>query len=259
MNSQEWNDVPENVKSKLCLISDDNNGQFYISFQDFLKFFHNLDFVHCNPFITDLECKEWHCEQFNGEWKAGLSSGGSFNSGKESFFSNPKFLITCEQNDSVVISLMQTDTLRVREKIGKLKGSREALGFHIFTLLNNDTVLTDSNFKFFANSGEYVYKRELNRKFDLPSGKYLLVPSCFKKNVTMKYFLRVFSKSKETKTIKVNMTFKSGTVVKTNINGKQKIVKRSYINESNREKNKAIGAHLTKIDHKDFSEACLIM
>lgn len=237
----------------------ENNGQFCISFQDFLKFFHNLDFVHQNPYITDLECKDWYCEQFNGEWNVGSSAGGSFNSGKESFFSNPKYLITCDQTDSVVISLMQTDTLRIREKIGKLKGSRQALGFHIFTLLNNDTVLNDSNLKFFANSGEYVYKRELNRKFDLCPGRYVLIPACFKKNVNMKYLLRFFSKSKETKIQKLNMVFKTSSDFKANINGKQKIVKKSYINEFNREKNKTIGMHLTKIDHHDYSEACVIM
>ncbi|RNA25140.1 calpain-2 catalytic subunit-like [Brachionus plicatilis] len=258
-NSQEWNDVPENIKTKLNLISVDNNGQFYISFEDFLKYFNNLDFVHINPFINDPECKEWHCEQFKGEWKAGLSAGGSFNSGKESFFSNPKYLINCDQSDSVVISLMQTDTLRIRERNGKLKGSREALGFHIYTLLNNDPVLTDSNLKFYSNSGEYVYKRELNRKFDLTPGRYVLVPTCFKKNANMKYLLRIFSKSNETKTQQLNLHYKAGSIVKSRVGHKQKIVKKSYINEANRDKNKTIGMHLTKIDHEDFSEACAIM
>lgn len=253
-DSHEWNNVPDNIKSQLNFSLINNNGQFYISFEDFIKYFNNLDFVHIDHIFNG-----WQCEQFEGEWKAGLNAGGSSNSGKENFFSNPKYLIKCNQAETVIISLMQTDTLKNREKIGRLKGSREALGFHIYSLFNNDPILSDLNLKFFANSGEYVYKRELNRKFELPPGSYVLIPTCFRKNASMKYLLRVFSHSAEIKIQILNMIYNNGPKKTTKPSGKQKIIKKSYINETNRDKNKTIGNHLAKLEHEDFSEACSIM
>ncbi|CAF0712164.1 unnamed protein product [Brachionus calyciflorus] len=274
-DSVEWKKLSNEIKEKIDFVSCQNDGLFFISFDDFLKYFDNLDFVHTNLSIFDnkVHNDDWKCEQFYGEWKIGVNSGGSSNSGNQNFFTNPKYILDLSsesRNVSFIISLMQTDNLTKREKLGKLKGSREALGVHIYKFLENNQVLKDSNIKFVDNTGLYIYKREINRKFELSPGVYLIIPTCFKKDVDMKYFIRFFSDSKDFKISPIELKYQNeekinnstGRINKPvqNLKSKnQKIVKKQYISDIEKGKNKTIGMHLTKLDHQDFSEACLVM
>lgn len=244
-----------------------SDGQFFMCLEDFVKNFDNLDFVHTNFGIYGFsDCIYKH---FFGEWKQGINSGGSINAGKQSFFSNPKYCIDLSsqtESQQVMFSLMQTDSLRVREKIGKLKGSREALGIQIYRL-KNDLNLNESNLEFVANSGVYIFKREINKMFELNPAVYLVIPSCFKKDVSMKYLLRIFTRQ-EIKIEQLNGKYQN-VGIKLNLNSQKsqammnqkatKIVKKGYVTDAEQNKNKIIGMHLSKLDHDDFSQACSLM
>lgn len=188
---------------------------FFISFEDFLQFFDNIDFVHINldafcPKKTEFNFDsftEYYYKQVTGAWKIGLNSGGSHNSGEKIFWTNPHYLLDLSESNleckhfSVIMSLVQTDTLPIREKIGKCKGSREALGIAIYKIKNKEEIFINksriktvrtSNLEFFENTGVYLYKRHISKRFDLSSGAYVVIPSCYKKDVNMKYLLRIF-------------------------------------------------------------------
>lgn len=205
--------------------NDQTDGIFFISFDDFVKFFDQLDFVHVNlnAFHRDTTNNiikspvKWHCEQFNGAWVPGVNSGGCVNYGMESFFKNPQYIIKLQLKNnqdefvSIIVSLMQTETLRLREKTGHFSGSREALGIHVYKVTSETyqsgvemtKKLNSSQMQYCEDSGVYLYQREISKRFDLKPGSYVIIPSCFKKDVAMKFHLRVFIEGEEEK----EMTF----------------------------------------------------
>ena len=59
------------------------DGEFYVSFEEFLKYFDTLDIVHVNlnamysPSKNNSNLK-WNVKQWHGEWKAGINSGKNY-------------------------------------------------------------------------------------------------------------------------------------------------------------------------------------
>jgi hypothetical protein len=101
---------------------------------------------------------------------------------------------------------MQTETLRLREKSGQFSGSREALGIHVYQVTGENhhqsgveltKRLNSSQMQYCEDSGVYLYQREISKRFDLTPGSYVIIPSCFKKDVAMKFHLRVFIEGEE--------------------------------------------------------------
>jgi hypothetical protein len=147
---------------------------------------------------------KWISNAFYGAWVPGVNSGGCLNHGQESYWKNPQYVIelqlrnNIDQNVSVIISLMQTETLKLREQTGSYSGSREALGFYIYKIKDEKAVTDKSkpidpdNLNFADSSGTYIYQREISKRCDLLPGSYVIVPSCFKKDVAMKFLLRIF-------------------------------------------------------------------
>ena len=80
--SSNWKQVSDGLKNQLQA-NDQEDGKFYISFDEFLKYFDTLDIVHVNlnamyhPGKTNSNLK-WSTKQFNGEWVAGKNSGRNF-------------------------------------------------------------------------------------------------------------------------------------------------------------------------------------
>lgn len=102
---------------------------------------------------------------------------------------------------------MQCDQIRKRLESddGGYENSVEPIGFSLFSILANNDHLprpfrarklvaqVDSNScQRIASSGIYLYKREINKKISLEPGSYVLVPSVFDKDVSLRYVLRVF-------------------------------------------------------------------
>ncbi len=217
-DSPEWQNISNDIKAQLEF-NDQTDGIFFISFEDFVKFFDQLDFVHVNlnAFHRDptnniiKSSVKWHCEQFNGAWVPGVNSGGCVNYGMDSFFKNPQYIFKLQLKNnqdefvSIIVSLMQTETLRLREKTGNFMGSREALGIHVYALTEESNnsggeltkKLNSSQMKYCDDNGIYMYQREISKRFDLKPGSYVIIPSCFKKDVAMKFLLRVFIEGEE--------------------------------------------------------------
>lgn len=70
----------------------DDDGEFWMSFKDFMKHFNRLEICNLNPdSLTEEELQEghkkkWEVSFFEGEWVRGVTAGGCRNYLGEIFF-----------------------------------------------------------------------------------------------------------------------------------------------------------------------------
>ena len=127
-----WQMIPKHRQHDLGLNFDDD-GEFYMSFRDFLRYFGELEICHLTPdsLEDDNSRKNFEVFHFYGEWKFGSTSGGCGNDGNRAFALNPQFFMNLNDPDPyddvtqcpVIISLMQKQKKRKTE---------HAIGFKIF-------------------------------------------------------------------------------------------------------------------------------
>ena len=74
--------IPTNLRAQLGLTFEDD-GEFYMSFRDFLKYFGELEMCHLGPDSLDAgdNRKKFEVFHFNGNWLAGSTAGGCGNAG----------------------------------------------------------------------------------------------------------------------------------------------------------------------------------
>ncbi|KAE9522347.1 hypothetical protein AGLY_017259 [Aphis glycines] len=205
--SAEWRFISESDKQSLGLVFD-ADGEFWMSYKDFVKYFSRLEICNLNP---DLLTKEqlgenknlkWEMSVFEGEWVRGATAGGCRNF-LETFASNPQYRITLEDPDdedeerkcTVIIALMQKNR-RAQRKIG---AECLTIGFAVYQLINPDSLPKPLDTNFFkynastARSPTFINLREISSRFSLPPGTYCIVPSTFDPNEQGEFLLRVFS------------------------------------------------------------------
>ena len=77
--SPEWRLIPEHEKQELGLVFDDD-GEFWMSYQDFLKHFTQLEMCNLSPdSMEDEATKKWDANTYEGEWVRGVTAGGCRN------------------------------------------------------------------------------------------------------------------------------------------------------------------------------------
>lgn len=82
------------------------------------------------------------------------------------------------------------------------KRHNEALAVNVFKI--QDKIPQPNNGKYdpdnlveMGSSCTYLFRREISKRFDLLPGKYVIVPSTFKKDIDLNFFLRIFVESEE--------------------------------------------------------------
>ena len=112
-NSVELESFTDAQKLTLCL-TPLIDGEFWMSYEDFIQYFNVFDFCHLSlPDVTN-ECG-WYSLELHGEWVKGISAGGCINYFKDTFLTNPIILFTLINTDpedddnmsTVIISLSQ--------------------------------------------------------------------------------------------------------------------------------------------------------
>jgi calpain len=115
--SAEWQYVPDDEKESHGIVFDDD-GEFFMSKEDFLKYFDTLEICNLTPDSLDETEYEagkvgWHETHFVGSWLAGSTAGGCRNF-IDTFANNPQYKIILEDSDddeddlcTCVIALMQ--------------------------------------------------------------------------------------------------------------------------------------------------------
>uniref|UniRef100_A0A8D3BHN8 Calpain 8 n=1 Tax=Scophthalmus maximus TaxID=52904 RepID=A0A8D3BHN8_SCOMX len=212
--STEWDDVEEEERRKLDHSADD--GEFWMSYADFLQQFSRLDICNLTPdTLTSDEVGRWNCAEFEGVWRVGSTAGGCRNNAA-TFCSNPQFLVRLQDVDddphdgedgcTVLVGLMQKDTRRER-RFGR---DLNTIGFTIYKVpdefegrsnvhLGPDVLLRTAAV---ARSQNFINLREVFDRFKLPPGEYIIIPSTFDPHLKGSFILRVFTE-KEAHKIKM--------------------------------------------------------
>ena len=214
--SYDWKYVSNDVKKQLQL-DDKPDGEFWMSFDDFYSNFEIVQICSLSPdaYSDELEGKhpnlnlKWNMISYNGEWKIGKTAGGCGQYDKNLYWTNPQFLITLTDVDpsdgenmaTIIISLMQKYT---REKRLENNGepTEQFIQFRLYRIKNKDDALKakNSGTRLYANqlepagtSGTYINLRDVTKRFRLPPGDYLVIPSCYDRNVEGEFLLRLFT------------------------------------------------------------------
>ncbi|XP_070833125.1 calpain-2 catalytic subunit-like [Chaetodon trifascialis] len=203
--SNEWNYVSKEEKSKLNHVAED--GEFWMSYSDFIKQFSSLEICNLTPdAIMSDEVGHWNYSQFEGMWRVGSTAGGCRNHAS-TFSSNPQFMVRLEDVDddpldgqdgcTILVGLMQKD--RRRQK--RFNRSLETIGFAIYEVpdkykgrsnvhLGPEVLLLQTAV---AMSSTFINRREVCNRFKLPPGEYAIIPSTFEPHKNGRFILRVFS------------------------------------------------------------------
>ncbi|XP_068148795.1 calpain-B [Drosophila tropicalis] len=207
-SSAEWRFIPEHQKEAIGL-NFDRDGEFWMSFQDFLNHFDRVEICNLSPdsLTEDQEHssrRKWEMSMFEGEWTSGVTAGGCRNF-LETFWHNPQYIISLEDPDeedddgkcTVIVALMQKNR-RSKRNVGI---DCLTIGFAIYHLTDRDLQVKPQGLNFFkyrasvARSPHFINTREVCARFKLPPGHYLIVPSTFDPNEEGEFIIRVFSET----------------------------------------------------------------
>lgn len=209
----EWQFIELDTKTGIGL-SFEHDGEFWMSFQDFLKYFSEIEICNLSPdsLVEDPKKsinKSWSLNTFEGDWVPGVSAGGCLNN-PTTFHTNPQYVMNLNEADknddkcSVVIALLQKHR-RSRRHVGlDLLG----IGFQVYQLKDSDLAKKPQPLNFFkytkvaAKYPVYINMREVSCRFKLPPGNFLIIPSTFAPNEDGEFMIRVFSE--KTNTLKEN-------------------------------------------------------
>ncbi|CAG9855571.1 unnamed protein product [Phyllotreta striolata] len=204
----EWRFISEQQKEDLGLTFDDD-GEFWMSFKDFMKQFSRLEICNLNPDslseeeLRDGHKKKWEMSVYEGEWVRGVTAGGCRNY-LDSFWRNPQYRITLTEVDeddednqcTMIVALMQKNRRILKSSSGV---DLLTVGFAIYHLSHPDRVPKPLDMNFFkynasvARSPSFINLREVSCRFKLPPGTYCIVPSTFDPNEEGEFLLRVFT------------------------------------------------------------------
>ncbi|XP_026166039.1 calpain-2 catalytic subunit-like isoform X2 [Mastacembelus armatus] len=203
--SSEWNYITEDEKAKLSRVDED--GEFWMSYSDFIKHFSRLEICNLTPdTLTSDDVGRWSHHQFEGTWRIGSTAGGCRNNAA-TFSSNPQFVVRLEEEDdqpldgkhgcTFLVGLMQKEGRKQK----RLNRDLETIGFAIYEVpkeyqgcnnvrLGPDVLLRQ---RAVAMSSSFINTREVCDRFRLPPGEYAIIPSTFNPHRNGTFILRVFS------------------------------------------------------------------
>ena len=253
--SKEWKTVSKRDKEKLNLITEEN-GEFYMSFDDFVTNFQQMEFVHKLPNRKSHEKLRWEVSEIHSRWVKNLSAGGCLNN--ETFYLNPQYQVTLTNPDNktdkctLLVGLMQKNSRTNRAK-GKEKLS---IGFCIYEIKEDSPKPLDKEFfakhYYIGNSGVFMNARERSKRFHLKPGKYVIIPSCFENTEEGDFFLRIFTEEPHEVESYEN---KVGSTVEQMYSDKDKKTYGGQIKDEEVERTVIEGTHddTTEIGWKDLS------
>ncbi|XP_059154720.1 calpain-B-like isoform X2 [Physella acuta] len=201
--SREWSLLSEDEKKELGLNFDDD-GEFWMSFQDFITNFQKLEICNLGPDSLDEDDlsnkKKWECFKEHGNWIRRVNAGGCRNY-LETFWTNPQFRMTLtdvDENDgddlcTAIVAVLQKDRRKKRKEGLDLL----TIGYVIYKL--EDPNCGPLDMKFFkynasvAKSPTFINMREICGRHKLPPGTYAIVPSTFEPHYEGEFLMRIFT------------------------------------------------------------------
>ncbi|XP_078263215.1 calpain-3 [Rhinoraja longicauda] len=203
--AREWSEIDKSQKQRLHLLMKDD-GEFWMSFDDFKKNFTKLEICNMTPdALDDDKLHKWTVSINEGRWVRGCSAGGCRNY-PDTFWTNPQYRLKLFEEDddpddnevlcTFVVALMQKN----RRKERRIGVSFHTIGFAIYEvpkeMYSNKQHLPKDFFLYQASkcrSKSYINLREVSQRFRLPPGEYVIVPSTYEPHQEGEFVLRVFS------------------------------------------------------------------
>uniref|UniRef100_A0AAQ5X1P9 Calpain catalytic domain-containing protein n=1 Tax=Amphiprion ocellaris TaxID=80972 RepID=A0AAQ5X1P9_AMPOC len=186
---------------ELCLSVRDD-GEFWMTLQDFCRFYSDLDICCLCPDFLDGSSCHWKTSFYEGRWVAGTTAGGCMNN-RDSFWTNPQYRVKIDKLSSecgefqgeknMLVSLMQKPDKRNRRLVQNLH-----IGFSVFEYRAHRGKFPASFFERnrpVAQTKTYMNAREAMEFVTLKPGEYLIVPSTFNPNETASFILTILSKA----------------------------------------------------------------
>uniref|UniRef100_A0A3B4AJD7 Uncharacterized protein n=1 Tax=Periophthalmus magnuspinnatus TaxID=409849 RepID=A0A3B4AJD7_9GOBI len=229
--SKEWDSVDEAEKERVELKRTED-GEFWISSEDFSRLFNIVELCSVNPDMLEGESAPeftWTITEHEGFWVPGSSAGGS-RQYRRTFWTNPQYELVLTEKDlddedddeeeeddeddeeaneeSTVTDNKMTEKQEKKAKqctvvVELLQKDRRQkdrvnflyIAFHIYKLQGQ--CLYSSFFsktRPITRSGKYKAQRGVWRKVHLDPGYYVIVASTYKPNQPGEFFIRIYSK-----------------------------------------------------------------
>ncbi|XP_061599295.1 calpain-A-like [Cololabis saira] len=201
--SRLWQTVSPKDKNLCHSVHDD--GEFWMTFEDFSKFYSDLDICCLCPNFLDGS-SQWKTSFSEGRWVAGTTAGGCMNN-LDSFWTNPQYRVQIhepsggcadkQEGKNMLVSLMQKPDKRNRRLVQSLH-----IGFSIFKVTEQykaqrgkfPAAFFKTN-KPVAQNKTYMNAREVMEFVGLMPGEYLIVPSTFTPNESASFILTIHSQA----------------------------------------------------------------
>ncbi|KAK2560966.1 Calpain-9 [Acropora cervicornis] len=245
--SSEWRQLSESEKRRVNLQFDDD-GEFWMSFEDFFKYFDKLEICHLGPDSARKgggQANNWEGRTEKGAWIRGSSAGGCRNF-LNTFAMNPQFRVDLQDADddaddkcSLTVALMQTKRRKLKAEEGK---PMLTIGFSIYKVTDEDLKTGRAERDYFAyhastaRSPVFINSREVTGRYMLDPGSYLIIPTTFEPGHQGEFIVRIFAEKPVT-TGKVD--------VKTSIHSREDR-KSKYVSNS-KEENEAMDASFKQL------------
>uniref|UniRef100_A0A3B3DGF2 Calpain catalytic domain-containing protein n=1 Tax=Oryzias melastigma TaxID=30732 RepID=A0A3B3DGF2_ORYME len=193
-----WQTVSPQDREKCHSVDDD--GEFWMTLEDFCKLYSDLDICGMDPSFLDETSGPWKSSVYEGRWVPGTTAGGCMNH-KETFWTNPQFRVQISgeysekaDDKNTLVSLMQKPDKRKRHLVKNLH-----VGFSIFEVSYKAQVgkfpaSFFSTHRPVAQTKIFMNAREVMEFIRLKPGEYLIVPSTFKPNESASFLLTIHSK-----------------------------------------------------------------
>lgn len=209
-SSKKWASVSEDKRQELGLVVKED-GEFWISEEDFVKYFQMIDFCHLDPGSTTGELKEsssakqWEVAKFEGSWVPGTSAGGADDK-DEKFATNPQYMVTLHEPDdededgecTVIVALLQKNrrVFQVHDDMWL------NIGFIVYEVEDPDNCPAPLTFEYMADyrevgqSNQLSQSRENTTRFRLLPGTFCIIPCTAEADQAGDFLLRIYTEKK---------------------------------------------------------------
>ncbi|KAK2154376.1 hypothetical protein LSH36_269g00026 [Paralvinella palmiformis] len=205
-SSLEWRSVSEMEKKKLGLLPK-KDGEFWMSFEDWIENFERLSICHLYPdaltkeVAKDMERHHWEVTKHHSEWVEGFSAGGCGKTpNAELFWTNPQFAVTLNKTDDVDADGRCTLVVSLMQKSEDLKNDLY-ISYKIYQLRSNKPVLLSGqnydkdSLQLYTVPSYYMNTREVTSHNRLSPGTYVIIPATYYPNKEGSFFLRVYTEA----------------------------------------------------------------